>query len=77
MGRNPRWEDHAELPPGLTVLVVGLYFFDRNAGLSQQNSRIVKNLRGLTGRFSCRPRKFFLLRVLSEVVQILHSSAGW
>jgi hypothetical protein len=36
MGRNPRWEDHAELSPGLTVLVVGLYFFDLNAGLSQQ-----------------------------------------
>src|ERR1700730_4007685 len=36
MGRNPRWEDHAELSPGLTVLVVGLHFFDLNAGLSQQ-----------------------------------------
>src|SRR5258707_1308054 len=36
MGRNPRWEDHAALSPGLTVLVVGLYFFDFNAGLSQQ-----------------------------------------
>src|SRR6202051_3897765 len=36
MGRNPRWEDHAELSPGLTILVVGLYFFDLNAGLSQQ-----------------------------------------
>src|SRR5258707_15738455 len=36
MGRNPRWEDHAELSPSLTVLVVGLYFFDLNAGLSQQ-----------------------------------------
>src|ERR1700686_3726027 len=36
MGRNARWEDHAELSPGLTVLVVGLYFFDLNAGLSQQ-----------------------------------------
>src|SRR5229473_4725475 len=36
MGRNLRWEDHAELSPGLTVLVVGLYFFDLNAGLSQQ-----------------------------------------
>src|SRR6202051_505506 len=33
---NLRWEDHAELLPGLTVLVVGLYFFDLNAGLSQQ-----------------------------------------
>src|SRR6202163_3539889 len=36
MRRNPRWEDHAELSPGLTVLVVGLYFIDLNAGLSQQ-----------------------------------------
>ena len=26
MGRNPRWEDHAELSPGLTVLVVGPLF---------------------------------------------------
>ena len=31
MGRNPRWEDHAEQSPGLTVLVVDLYFFDFNA----------------------------------------------
>src|SRR6202047_3507317 len=36
MGRNPRWEDHAELSPGLTILLVSLYFFDLNAGLSQQ-----------------------------------------
>ena len=36
MGGNLRWEDHAELSPGLTVLVVGPYFFDLNAGLSQQ-----------------------------------------
>jgi hypothetical protein len=36
MGRNPGWEDRAELSPGLTVLVVDLYFFDLNAGLSQQ-----------------------------------------
>src|ERR1700722_17371777 len=36
MGRNPRWEDHAELSPSLTVLVVGLYFFDLNAGQNQQ-----------------------------------------
>ena len=36
MGRNPGWEDHAELSPSLTVLVVGLYFFDLNAGVSQQ-----------------------------------------
>ena len=32
MGRNSRWEDHAELSPGLTVLIVGLYFFDLNPG---------------------------------------------
>src|ERR1700730_14666614 len=36
MGRNLRWEDHAELSPGLTVFLVSLYFFDLNAGLSQQ-----------------------------------------
>jgi hypothetical protein len=36
MGGNLRWEDHAELSPGLTVLVVDLYFFDLNAGLSQR-----------------------------------------
>ena len=36
MGRNLRWEDHAELSPGLTSLFVSLYFFDLNAGLSQQ-----------------------------------------
>ena len=36
MGRNTRWEDHAELSPSLTVLVVGLYFFDLNAGQNQQ-----------------------------------------
>jgi hypothetical protein len=35
MGRNLRWEDHAEPSPGLTILLVGLYFFDLNAGLSQ------------------------------------------
>ena len=27
---------HAELSPGLIVLLVGVYFFDLNAGLSQQ-----------------------------------------
>src|SRR6202140_1007737 len=36
MGRNPRWEDHAELSPSLTVLLVSLYFFDLNTGQSQQ-----------------------------------------
>src|SRR6202171_2930467 len=36
MGGNLRWEDHAEPSPGLTILLVSLYFFDLNAGLSQQ-----------------------------------------
>src|SRR5579864_5093036 len=36
MGRNLRWEDHAELSPSLTVLVVGLYYCDLIAGLRQQ-----------------------------------------
>src|ERR1700693_3270704 len=36
MGRHHRCEDHAERSPGLTVLGVGRYFFDLNAGLSQQ-----------------------------------------
>jgi hypothetical protein len=35
MGGSLRWEDHAELSPGLTILLVSLYFFDLNAGLSQ------------------------------------------
>ena len=35
MGRNLRWEDYAEPSPGLTILLVSLYFFDLNAGLSQ------------------------------------------
>src|ERR1700681_1073537 len=36
MGLNPRWEDHAGVTPKLTVPVLGLYFCDLNAGLSQQ-----------------------------------------
>jgi hypothetical protein len=36
LGRNLRGEDHAEPSPGLTILLVTLYFFDLNAGLSQQ-----------------------------------------
>src|SRR6202162_6327165 len=35
MGGNLRWEDHAELSPGLAILLVSLYFFDLNTGLSQ------------------------------------------
>src|ERR1700730_8809078 len=35
MGGNLRWEDHAEPSPGLTILLVSLYFFDLTAGLSQ------------------------------------------
>src|SRR6202790_479743 len=36
MGGNLRWEDHAEPSPGLTILLVSLYFFDLNAGQNQQ-----------------------------------------